>query len=170
MGCHIGTVPSQLEDKIEECRYKCKNQTYRYLDPNLRKFISKKGTFLCWMLKRNGIEEECKKWVREDDKSWLWEHRFYRDGKSREVLNFYENGNIWKQETKLDEFHVEYKSWYPAGGSWENFCWSYANNLKQIDGVYRFWYRNGQLAHEQTFKNGKREGEIMRWSKDGKLM
>ncbi len=41
----------------------------------------------------------------------------------------------------------------------------YANGL--AEGVWKFWFTNGQLRQQQTFKQGKREGIVTEWSTTG---
>lgn len=88
------SISAQKEDEIEETKYTCINQPYKHFDRNLHKFVDTKGTLVCWIITRNGIDEESRQWVLEEDgRFWMYQQKLYQDGKLKETKNFHENGN-----------------------------------------------------------------------------
>lgn len=51
----------------------------------------------------------------------------------------------------------------------QRFFWK-DNNGKQLDGVSRKWYDNGQLKSESNYKEGRRTGSQILYKEDGSLM
>ena len=40
----------------------------------------------------------------------------------------------------------------------------------KYDGLWTFWYKNGQKKIEETYKDGKQDGLSTRWYEDGQMM
>lgn len=181
MGCSFGyfseTTPSKQppieESDGDEFEYTCTNQVYKDFNSKTREFSDKKGTLRCRII-WNGIFKEYKSWVEEDDKLWLWNHTFYENEILKESKYFYRNGNCWSQEIYHDRFNMECKWWHHNNSRiWKHMFrkYEYRDNLKigRLHGPYKSWYSNGQLAVEQTFENGKINGETTKYEKNGNL-
>ncbi len=39
----------------------------------------------------------------------------------------------------------------------------------KLEGIQKYWYKNGQLEYEKHYKNGKQEGIQQRWQENGQL-
>lgn len=173
----MGGSFSDIDDIPDEneLEYTCEDQTYQDFDRKSRKFIDKKGTFLCRMTVEDSLSKESKTWIKEDNKLRLWNHTLYQNGILRESKFFYGNGDCWKQEIYHDKFNMECKWWHPNRHQiWKQMFrkYEYRDNLKigRLHGPYKSWYPNGQLAVEQTFENGKINGETTKYEKNGNLI
>jgi antitoxin component YwqK of YwqJK toxin-antitoxin module len=81
-----------------------------------------------------------------------------------ERLEYYENGQIEKEETYKDgkeEGLTTY--WYESG---EKQFEIYFKNGKR-DGLWTWWYENGQKNYEGTYKDGKEDGLWTNWYENG---
>ena len=45
----------------------------------------------------------------------------------------------------------------------------YTEFPKRFSGIYRRWFKNGQLEYEDNYKDGKLHGICRRWYKNGQL-
>ena len=47
----------------------------------------------------------------------------------------------------------------------------YEGNYKdgKVDGLYTFWYKNGQKSYEESYKDGLRDGKFTGWYESGEI-
>ncbi|MEM6877387.1 MAG: hypothetical protein AAF544_02425 [Bacteroidota bacterium] len=93
-----------------------------------------------------------------------WEKIFLADEKVAENI-YYENGAPW-MTVKYDEDRTEYWKWFHANG--EPFFEATIINDK-IQGTYRIWYENGQLAEELLFVDQLENGPATFYHPNGQL-
>jgi antitoxin component YwqK of YwqJK toxin-antitoxin module len=168
MGCSFGYFP----ESENELKYTCTNQTYQDFNFRSREFSEKKGTLVCRATIKDGNIEEYKDWIDEGDILRPWNHRFYKNGILKESKYFYPNGACWKQEIYHDETLMECKWWYHDGFQiWKQIFrkYEYRDGVKigKLHGSYKIWHSNGQLALEETFKDGKINGERTKYTIHG---
>ena len=78
-------------------------------------------------------------------------------------------------EGKVDRLHYfkdgkadgVYRKWHRENGQLENE--GHLKAGKGRDGIFREWYKNGQLEFEGSFKEDKRDGVSRRWHENGQL-
>ncbi len=82
------------------------------------------------------------------------------------------------RESKIDEEHVEYRSWWsryrkiPGKGFGPPPLREISirfTGTHEMDGEYKEWYENGQLRIHSFYKEGRVHGEYKRWTDTGEL-
>ena len=80
---------------------------------------------------------------------------FEKDGKLYHVKDYFENGQI-----QMDAYYSSFDKRIKE----ESQC-NYISNTKERS--YKSWFKNGQLEHSATYKNGLVNGLSSFWYKDG---
>jgi antitoxin component YwqK of YwqJK toxin-antitoxin module len=75
----------------------------------------------------------------------------------KEVKTYHDNGILHEHYfvNELNEIDGEYKKWYKNGQQWE--IGYYKNGL--VEGEYKVWYENGHQWKISHYKDGLLEGE-----------
>ena len=85
---------------------------------------------------------------------------------SGEIINYYENGNIWTSFTYIQgKEDGEYKEWY-ENGTLNEKC-TYIQGKR--DGKCESWFENGNIYEKGTYTQGKENGKYEYWYKNGNL-
>jgi len=95
--------------------------------------------------------------------------KYYKDETKEKLLMevlYYEDGTKKLEGSYKDnERSGEWSYWYPNGN-----LWSQGSYKKGIDhGLKTVWHENGQKYYEGELKDGKRIGIWSFWDKDGKI-
>lgn len=100
--------------------------------------------------------------------TYLYIQRKNERSKLKEVKEYRD-----EEETILSEHYFlknrklegVYKYWHRNGQLFEQCSFKDGN----LDGEYKHWHSNGQLCTRCFYKNGNLDGEYKRWYEDGKL-
>jgi antitoxin component YwqK of YwqJK toxin-antitoxin module len=167
---------SSSENKIEKFEFTFTNHPYKAFDLDRRKLITKKGSIQEITTYRNDVICEHILQVIEDDRIWKWKHRIYQNGKLKECKFFYENGLILRHYIYHSPSCVECVLWYPFEGKilgrrfWSEEEPKPGIKIRRLNGPTKGWHKNGQLALEETYKDGKLYGERTRYSSNGDIL
>lgn len=93
-----------------------------------------------------------------------WEIVYNEGEKSAETI-YYSSGDAW-MTAKYDTGKREYWSWYHKNG---NLFFKATIIDNKLEGVYRIWYENGQLAEQLNFKSQLEEGPAKFYHPNGQL-
>ena len=110
--------------------------------------------------------------TREYSEEGVLEIEAFNDGSYRE---YYKNGNI-KDEIIKDKRNFKIytiKTYYENGKvDSKQVYWGAKlldKNKKPFNGVYKYYYQNGNIRKEETYKNGKMNGPLKEYYKNGNL-
>tara|TARA_X000001036_G_scaffold347387_1_gene327519 strand:- start:2247 stop:3743 length:1497 start_codon:yes stop_codon:yes gene_type:complete len=105
---------------------------------------------------------------------------WYSNG-NKHIDGYYSNGNrdsLWKAYDGSKEDLLYYEVIYD-NSTIKNYTVYYQNGGKlaeggtygyiEKNGSYKLWYENGNQAYEESFSNGKRNGNAKYWDLDGEL-